>query len=69
MFLIPGPCCLNCEKQKKVQQPITLGSSSGYICDECYNSNIWANEDNQRSHSLLNLLLHTKLYNSKRDGT
>lgn len=43
MSLIPGPCCLNCEKQKKVQQPITLGSSSGYICDECYNSNIWAN--------------------------
>ena len=40
---IPGPCCLNCEQKKKVVYLITLGNKSGFICDPCYDSNIWAN--------------------------
>jgi len=61
--------CLNCEQHKWIKTNLTLNNQSGYICEECYNAHIWAyNEDNQRSHSLLNLLLHTKLYSSKKDG-
>jgi len=61
--------CLNCEEHKWIKAHASLNNRIGYICVECYDTNIWATEDNQRYHSLLNLLLHTKLYNSKRDIT
>ena len=67
MTLIPGPCCLNCEEKKNTPYPITINQRSGYICNDCYNANIWANKDNQRSHTLLDLLLHTKLFSIKKD--
>jgi len=67
--MIKGPCCLNCEEKKNTPYPIIIDQRSGYICQECYNSNLWASRDNQRFHSLLNLLSHTRLYNSKRDLT
>jgi len=68
MSLIPGPCCLNCEKKKKTQHTITMDHSVGFICDECYNSYKWAhNEDNQKQHSLLDSVLHTKSYSTKED--
>ena len=37
-----GPLCLCCEKKKDAALPTTLGERSGYICEECYNANIWA---------------------------
>jgi Ni,Fe-hydrogenase I small subunit len=61
--------CLNCEEHKWIKAHASLNNRIGYICVECYNTNIWAKEDNQRYHSLLNLLLHTKLFNSKIDIT
>ena len=67
--MIPGPICLNCEEKKNTPYPTTIDERSGYICQECYNCNLWAQKGNQRSRSLLNLLLHTKLFNSKRDIT
>ena len=44
---IPGPCCLNCEQKKKVEYLITLGNNSGFICWSCYDSNIWAQKEDQ----------------------
>ena len=44
---IPGPCCLNCEQKKKVEYLITLGNNSGFICRSCYDSNIWAQKEDQ----------------------
>ena len=44
---IPGPCCLNCEQKKKVEYLITLGNNSGFICKSCYDSNIWAQKEDQ----------------------
>jgi len=61
--------CLNCEEHKWIKAHASLNNRIGYICVECYDTNIWANEDNQRSVTLLNLLLHTKLSNIKRDIT
>ena len=61
--------CLNCEDRKWIKTHASLNNRIGYICVECYDTNIWANEDNQRSVTLLNLLLHTKLSNIKRDIT
>ena len=67
MSFIPGPICLNCEERKRAPYPIIINGRSGYICNECYNANIWANKDNQRSMTLLNLLSHTKLFSIKKD--
>mgnify|MGYP003110127089 FL=1 len=56
MSNIRGPICLNCEKKKNAQRPTILGNQSGYICDECYKSNLWAREkDNQELHTSLDL--------------
>ena len=38
------PICINCEKKRAAPYPIILDQKSGYICEECYNANIWANE-------------------------
>ena len=43
--MIPGPCCLNCEEKKNTPYPIIIDQRSGYICNECYNANIWASKD------------------------
>ena len=40
--MIPGPCCLNCEKKRAAPYPIILDQKSGYICEECYKAHIWA---------------------------
>ena len=34
--------CLNCEEHKWIKAPATLNNRIGYICVECYNTNIWA---------------------------
>ena len=44
---VPGPSCLNCEQKKKVEYLITLGNNSGFICRSCYDSNIWAQKEDQ----------------------
>ena len=44
---VPGPSCLNCEQKKKVEYLITLGNNSGFICKSCYDSNIWAQKEDQ----------------------
>jgi hypothetical protein len=49
---IPGPCCLNCEQKKKVEYLITLGNNSGFICKSCYDSNIWAQKEDQEIKSV-----------------
>ena len=68
--MIPGPCCLNCEKKRSTPYPITLDQKSGFICEECYKTNLWAYDgDNLRYQTLLNSLLHTKLFNMKKGGT
>ena len=68
MRIIPGPCCMLCEKKKTTPYPITLDQSSGYICEECYKTNIWAKHgDNLKSNSLLDTVSHTKLFNTKED--
>ena len=40
MFL--EPICLHCEKKKTTKYPITLDNRIGFMCEECYNANIWA---------------------------
>ena len=42
--MIQDPRCLNCEAKKKTTYPTTIGESSGFICEECYNLHIWATE-------------------------
>jgi len=48
MVLIPGPICLNCEEKKNTPYPIIIDQRSGYICNECYNANIWAQKEDQK---------------------
>jgi Ni,Fe-hydrogenase I small subunit len=48
--------CLNCEQRKWIKANGSLKNRTGYICVDCYNANIWASKDNQRYHSLLNIL-------------
>ena len=43
--MIKGPCCLNCEEKKNTPYPTTIDERSGFICQECYNSNLWASKD------------------------
>ena len=66
--MIPGPCCLNCEKKRAAPYPITLDQKSGYICEECYKGYIWAQKDNRKQSYLLDTALHTKLFNMKKGG-
>jgi len=54
--VIKGPCCLNCEEKKITPYPITIDQRSGFICQECYNSNIWAKSQTVEDHSLYSLL-------------
>ena len=68
-MIIPGPLCLNCEEKKNTPYPITIDQKSGFICQECYNSNIWAYVgDNLKQVYLLDTILHTKLFNMKKRG-
>ena len=47
-----------------------MNDRSGFICEECYKTNLWAYDgDNLRYQTLLNSLLHTKLFNMKKGGT
>ena len=34
--------CLNCEQHKLIKTNAALNNRIGYICEECYTSNIWA---------------------------
>ena len=61
MSIIPGPSCLNCEEKKRAPYPIIINERSGYICNECYNANIWANKDNQRSHDFVKFIIAYKV--------
>ena len=54
MVLIPGPICLNCEEKKNAPYPITIDERSGYICNECYNANIWAQKEDQKIQRVRN---------------
>ena len=36
--------CLNCEQRKWIKANGSLNNRSGYICEECYSTNIWANK-------------------------
>ena len=68
--MIKGPCCLKCEKKKTTPYPITLDNRSGYICEECYNTHLWAYDgDNRKQVYLLDTILNTKLFNMKKDIT
>ena len=67
--MIKGPTCLNCEEKKNTPYPTTIDERSGYICQECYNSNIWAYDgDNLKQVYLYDTILHTKLFNMKKRG-
>lgn len=35
--------CVNCEDHKWIKAKATLNNRVGYICEECYNTHIWAN--------------------------
>ncbi len=61
--------CLNCEERKWVKTHATLNNRIGYICVECYDMSIWANKDNQKYLTLLNLQSHTKSFSIKKDIT
>ena len=53
------------EKKKTTKYPITLDKRIGFICEECYNANIWATkEDNRKQVSLFKDQLHLKLFNT-----
>ena len=68
--MIQGPVCINCEQKKQTKYLITMNDRSGFICEECYKTNLWAYDgDNLRYQTLLNSLLHTKLFNMKKGGT
>ena len=57
--MFPEPRCLHCEKKKTTKYPITLDKRIGFICEECYNANIWATkEDNRKQVSLFKDQLH-----------
>ena len=51
--MIKGPCCLNCEEKKHTPYLITIDQRSGFICQECYNSNIWAKSQMEKKLSRL----------------
>jgi len=34
--------CLHCESHKYIKTSVSLNNRIGYICEECYTSNIWA---------------------------
>jgi len=68
--MFPEPRCLHCEKKKTTKYPITLDKRIGFICEECYNTHLWAYDgDNRKQVYLLENLLHTKLFNMKKDIT
>ena len=46
--MIPGPICFNCEKKKNTPYATTIDERSGYICQECYNCNLWAQKEDQK---------------------
>ena len=48
MSVVHGSLCLNCQKKKPVKKTITLGQSVGFICSSCYDSNIWAQKEDNR---------------------
>jgi hypothetical protein len=60
--------CLNCEDRKWIKTHASLNNRIGYICVECYDTNIWAAEDNLKQVYLLDTILHTKLFNIKKHG-
>ena len=62
------PICLNCEKKRSTPYPITLDQKSGYICEECYNANIWAKEldINTKTEKELHLYLIQRLSKRKK---
>ena len=69
--MIPGPICLNCEKKRAAPYPITLDQKSGYICEECYNANIWAKEldTNTRTEKELHLYLIQRAIQEEKKGS
>ena len=68
--MIKGPTCLNCEQKKQTKYLITINERTGFICEECYNTHLWAYDgDNRKQVYLLENLLHTKLFNMKKDIT
>ena len=58
--------CLNCEKHKWAMTKATLNNRIGYICYECYNTNIWAKSQTEKDRFIYSQL---KVLYEKKEGS